>query len=70
MACDALGIPPNRCLYVGDGEDRELFGAREVGMAPVLIRVPNRETMLYGKDADEWPGPVISSLTGVLALLD
>lgn len=36
-ACRALGVPPHRCLFVGDGNARELDGARALGMFAVRI---------------------------------
>jgi putative hydrolase of the HAD superfamily len=36
-ACRALGVPPGRCLFVGDGNARELDGARALGMRAVRI---------------------------------
>lgn len=38
-AAERLGVPPERCVYVGDGSDDELAGARAVGMTPVLLAV-------------------------------
>jgi len=36
-ACERLGIAPTTCLFVGDGNDRELDGARDVGMRTVMV---------------------------------
>jgi putative hydrolase of the HAD superfamily len=36
LATDGLGLPPEQCLYVGDGGHRELRGAREAGLATAL----------------------------------
>jgi putative hydrolase of the HAD superfamily len=36
-ACAALRVPPERCLFVGDGNARELDGARTLGMFAVRI---------------------------------
>jgi len=36
-ACRALGIAPGGCLFVGDGNSRELDGARALGMTAVRI---------------------------------
>ena len=36
-ACDALGLPPSDCLFVGDGNAGELDGARALGMRAVRI---------------------------------
>lgn len=35
ICLERLGIPAQRCLYVGDGGSRELETAREMGMRPV-----------------------------------
>lgn len=45
-ALDQLGVPPERCLFVGDGGNNELAGAREVGMdaAITLEFVPDPDT--------------------------
>jgi putative hydrolase of the HAD superfamily len=70
VACEQLGVRPEECLYVGDGSDWELTGARRVGMHPVLIHVPYEEIDdPYHPDAMGWRGPVISALKDVLALL-
>lgn len=70
LACDQLGVTPERCLYVGDGGYRELTGARAICMDPLLIRVPYDTK--YGPDridAIEWTGPTVSSLTEILSLV-
>jgi putative hydrolase of the HAD superfamily len=36
LAMDRLGLPPERCLYVGDGGHKELRGARDAGLTTVL----------------------------------
>ncbi|MFQ6100140.1 MAG: HAD family hydrolase [Anaerolineae bacterium] len=36
-ACKRLTVLPSACLFVGDGNDRELDGAREVGMCTVMV---------------------------------
>lgn len=70
LACDRLGILPEDCLYVGDGGSDELGGAAEVGMSPVLIRVPTEDAGDgYRIDADKWEGQTISALSEVLPLV-
>ncbi len=70
LACERLALGPESCLYVGDGEDRELSGAVKVGLHPVLIR-PSSEhdpTKLH-QDAKEWQGPTITRLPEILQLV-
>lgn len=71
LALDGLGIMPQSCLYVGDGEDRELTAAAKVGMHPVLIRTSSlhqRKSHSH-QDAREWQGATIASLAEVLRLV-
>jgi len=35
-----LGVAPEQCLYVGDGDSRELSGAAALGMTALRIRLP------------------------------
>lgn len=67
LACEQLGVTPQKCLYVGDGSSRELTGAAQVGMYPVLIRLPYLDS--YQEDAKDWKGPTISALKEVLTLV-
>jgi len=54
---DGLGVPPEHCLYVGDGLDDELGGARRAGLRPVLVD--------RGGDV-AWDGPRVAALTDLL----
>lgn len=70
LACERLGVGPERCLYVGDGGSDELAGARRVGMRPVLIRVERHCPNITDRiDPADWDGPLISELAQVLDLL-
>lgn len=70
MATDQLEVEPKNCLYIGDGSSQELTGASQVGMHPVLIRVPDESVDAHFIDREEnWDGPVISSLQEILSLL-
>ncbi len=68
LACERLAVSPQSCLYVGDGEDRELSGAAKVGLHPVLIRRSEERTKLH-EDAKEWQGPTITRLPEILQLV-
>ncbi|MBV8086462.1 MAG: HAD family hydrolase [Chloroflexi bacterium] len=65
LACEALAVPAQQCLYVGDGSSQELTGARRAGMTAVQLRIdgdwpPGREA---------WTGLSIGTLSEVLTLL-
>ncbi|GAB2208970.1 hypothetical protein ROS1_57880 [Roseibium sp. ROS1] len=36
-ACTRLGVSPENCIYVGDGGDKELLGAHDLGMTTILV---------------------------------
>lgn len=69
-ACRELGVPPERCLYVGDGGSRELTGAAEAGLSAVRLSAPDlADHLVFDADAG-FTGPCVTSLTEVLALVD
>ena len=69
-ACRKLDVEPVDCLYVGDGSDRELTGALEAGMTPVLLRVSLEDTYDADRpDVEQWRGLAVSSLSEVPGLL-
>lgn len=65
-ACERLGEPPSACLYVADGVGRELTGAAQVGMTPVLLRRPGPPPNDYRRDAREWRGPTVTSIASLV----
>ena len=71
LACKRLGEIPQQCLYVADGENHELSVARSIGLRPVLIRnfSANLRKDLF-REAREWEGLAISSLSEVLNVLN
>lgn len=68
IAAEQLEVNPSECLYIADGVSNELAGAAEVGMHPVQIKVFGDESHYMGQE--KWNGPVISSLTEVLSLVE
>jgi putative hydrolase of the HAD superfamily len=71
LACRRLDETPQQCLYIADGENHELSVARSIGLHPVLIRnsFASRRKELF-REATEWDGLAISSLSEVLKVLD
>jgi putative hydrolase of the HAD superfamily len=65
--CEALGVEPHEAVFVGDGANDELEGARRVGMDAILIHREG-EAPLWGLDA--WDGPRVTSIPGVLDVLE
>jgi putative hydrolase of the HAD superfamily len=64
----ALGVDPADCFFVGDGANDELAGAARVGMTPVLF-VPDGRDPIWTTVRD-WSGLRVSSVQGVLELID
>lgn len=66
-AYTGLGVEPSECLFVGDGANDELPGARRVGMTPVLIHEEGQDPVWDG--LRDWRGARITSIPQVLDLL-
>ncbi len=70
LTCERLGVMPEHCLYIADGENHELAAAAKVGLHSVLIRNSSRDNgneLL--REAREWQGTAISSLPEAITLL-
>jgi putative hydrolase of the HAD superfamily len=71
LAITQLKTEPEKCLYIGDGDNNELAGAAAVGMNPVLIQSADEDSsdVIRDMQPDDWPCPRISSLKEVMDLL-
>ena len=67
LAFAELGLDGSGCLFVGDGANDELGGARRVGMTPVLIH-PDGEAPRWD-GLESWSGLRISAIPHVLELV-
>lgn len=67
LALRQLGVDAAESLFVGDGANDELPGARRVGMEPVLIHRPD-EPPPWDSLAD-WQGLRVTSIRELLELL-
>lgn len=67
LACRKLGVEPDECLFVGDGANDELGGARRIGMTPVLIHPPGEQPGWDGLAS--WDGLRITAIPQVLELV-
>jgi len=65
--CELLGVEPRDALFVGDGANDELEGARRVGMQAVLIHKPGLDPLW--PELREWDGPRITTIPEVLDVL-
>jgi putative hydrolase of the HAD superfamily len=63
-----LNVPPEQCLYIGDGGGRELSGARRTGMTAVRLAAPDLVDHLSFDREPEWHGPTVVDLREVLHL--
>ena len=71
LACERLGVAPEKCLFMGDGGSNELSGANAVGMFPVLIRVAyenEHNTRRHGEE--QWHGAQIATVRDILPFVD
>jgi putative hydrolase of the HAD superfamily len=66
--CEALGVEPHEAVFVGDGANDELAGARRVGMEAILIHRPGEQPPW--PDLADWDGPRVTSIPGVLEVLE
>ncbi|MDE3074238.1 MAG: HAD family hydrolase [Chloroflexota bacterium] len=66
LACDALKVRPEDCIYVGDGASRELTGAARAGMTALQLRLHD------GLEAmrQQWSGPSVASLWDVVRFVE
>jgi putative hydrolase of the HAD superfamily len=72
LASQKLNVCPSQCLYVGDGGDYELSGAKRAGMFPVLLRTPEAHRWIFDNsraDAKDWTGPRINDLREIVGLV-
>lgn len=70
VVCDRLGVMPDACLYIADGENYELSAAVNVRMQAVLIcnaGADDGKEIL--REARDWQGPAISALPEALTLV-
>ncbi|WP_184535660.1 HAD family hydrolase [Micromonospora polyrhachis] len=69
-ACARLAVPPWECLYVGDGGSQELTGAARAGLAAVRLAAPDLGGHLVFNSDTGWDGPMLTSLSEVIELVD
>ena len=67
LVCSLLDVAPADCLFVGDGANDELGGARRAGMTPVLFCRPGETPRWDG--LGDWAGARITRIRDVLELL-
>jgi putative hydrolase of the HAD superfamily len=68
LCCDELGVEPNDAVFVGDGANDELEGARRVGLCPILIHKPGEDPVW--PEVRTWDGLRVTSIPEVLEVLE
>jgi HAD superfamily hydrolase (TIGR01450 family) len=64
--CHRLGVPPNRCLLIGDNLEADIAGAKAMGMATILtLSGVARRQDLDGRAQASMPDAVIEDLTKI-----
>ncbi len=66
--CEELGVEPREAVFVGDGANDELEGARRVGMRAILIHKRGQDPMW--PEVQTWDGPRVTSIPEVLEVLE
>ncbi|WP_276261323.1 HAD-IIA family hydrolase [Haloglomus litoreum] len=69
MATDALGVPPNRCLMVGDRLDTDIAFGERAGMTTALVRTGVNDDADVA-ESDVTPDHVLDSIADVERLFD
>ena len=68
LACEQLGVEPSEALFVGDGANDELDGARRVGLRAILIHKAGQDPVW--PEVRTWDGLRVTSIPEVLEVLD
>jgi putative hydrolase of the HAD superfamily len=66
--CEELGVEPRDAVFVGDGANDELEGARRVGLLPVLIHKAGEDPVW--REVRTWDGLRVTSIPEVLEVLE
>jgi putative hydrolase of the HAD superfamily len=66
--CDLLGVEPHEAVFVGDGANDELDGARRVGLQAILIHKAGQDPAW--PEVRTWDGLRVTSIPEVLEVLD
>ena len=71
LALRGLGAAPQDTLYIADGMDDELTGARNVGIAPILLQSPDEAPHDERRaEGMAWTGATIERLQEVLGYVE
>jgi putative hydrolase of the HAD superfamily len=68
LCCEQLGVEPHEAVFVGDGANDELEGARRVGLVPILIHKAGEDPVW--PEVRTWDGLRVASIPEVLEVLE
>lgn len=69
IACRKLALSQEKCIYIADGNERELTGASQAGLHVVLFNGPDVDPYDKGLDRQDWTGLAISRLSQIIDIL-
>jgi putative hydrolase of the HAD superfamily len=67
--CRRLHVKPEECLYIGDGDGRELSGARAARMTAVRLDAADLADHLVFDGERDWRGRTVGTIGEVIGLL-
>lgn len=70
VACEKLEVKPSECIFIGDGNDRELDGAKSLGMTTVMIDQSRNELLRHEQSQSyDYRIQIMSELNGIVERL-
>ncbi len=67
-AARRVGIPPERCAYVGDNPARDVVGTRRAGFGMVLVLMEPEELAKDPPKGENMPDRIISTCSELLEI--
>lgn len=69
LTCDAIGVPTDRTIMIGDDWELDVMGARAAGLTAILVRTGGIEKQAARQQALRGRAPIVNRLTDLPAFL-